>query len=54
MGRIIGWEDDAIQDAAKYPSFHGVKIKTTGNYLPVEEKKINGFIVCICQGSIYL
>lgn len=32
MGRIIGWNDDVIQDAAKYPSFHGAKIKTTGNY----------------------
>lgn len=32
MGRIIGWEDEIIQDAAKYPSFHGAKIKTTGNY----------------------
>lgn len=38
MGRIIGWDDDLIQDAAKYPSFHGAKIKTTGNYLP---EKIN-------------
>ncbi|MDX1937070.1 MAG: glycosyltransferase family 2 protein [Flavihumibacter sp.] len=33
MGRIEGWEDTIIQDGAKYPSFHGVKIKTTGNYL---------------------
>jgi GT2 family glycosyltransferase len=32
MGRIVGWDDDIIQDAAKYPSFHGVKIKTAGNY----------------------
>ncbi len=36
MGRIVGWEDEHIQDAAKYPSFHGAKIKTTGNYLPLE------------------
>lgn len=36
MGRIIGWDDDEIQDGAKYPSFHGAKIKTTGNYLPLE------------------
>ena len=36
MGRIIGWEDDEIQDGAKYPSFHGAKIKTTGNYLPAK------------------
>lgn len=33
MGRIIGWDDDKIQDGAKYPFFHGVKIKTSGNYL---------------------
>ena len=33
MGRIIGWDDEIIQDAAKYPSFHAAKIKTTGNYL---------------------
>jgi GT2 family glycosyltransferase len=32
MGRIVGWEDDNIQDAAKFPSFHGAKIKTSGNY----------------------
>lgn len=33
MGRIIGWDDEVIQDAAKFPSFHAAKIKTTGNYL---------------------
>ena len=33
MGRIIGWNDDTIQDGAKFPSYHGVKIKTTGNYI---------------------
>lgn len=32
MGRIVGWADEKIQDAAKYPSFHGAKIKTSGNY----------------------
>lgn len=32
MGRIVGWEDEVIQDAAKYPAFHGAKIKTSGNY----------------------
>ncbi len=36
MGRVIGWDNDIIQDAAKYPSFHGVKLKTSGNYLPDE------------------
>ncbi len=33
MGRIIGWDDDTIQDGAKHPFFQGVKIKTSGNYL---------------------
>lgn len=32
MGRIIGWDDDEIQDAAKYPALQGAKIKTSGNY----------------------
>ncbi len=32
MGRIIGWDDEVIQDAAKYPKFAGAKIKTSGNY----------------------
>jgi GT2 family glycosyltransferase len=36
MGRIVGWDDDTIQDGGKYPSFHGVKIKTSGNYYPIE------------------
>lgn len=33
MGRIIGWNDDKVQDGAKLPSFHGAKFKTSGNYL---------------------
>jgi GT2 family glycosyltransferase len=33
MGRIIGWEDEIIQDGAKYPVFQGAKIKTSTNYL---------------------
>lgn len=36
MGRIIGWDDEVIQDGGKYPSFHGTKIKTSGNYIPKE------------------
>jgi GT2 family glycosyltransferase len=39
MSRIVGWDDDIIQDGAKYPSFHGVKIKTSGNYIPLEPEK---------------
>ncbi len=37
MGRIVGWDDDVIQDGAKYPYFHGAKIKTSGNYLLKDE-----------------
>ncbi|RYD97151.1 MAG: glycosyltransferase family 2 protein [Sphingobacteriales bacterium] len=37
MGRIVGWEDDVVQEGAKYPYFHGVKIKTSGNYLLEDE-----------------
>jgi GT2 family glycosyltransferase len=36
MGRIIGWDNETIQDGGKYPSFHGLKIKTSGNYIPAE------------------
>ncbi len=42
MGRIVGWEDDVIQDGAKYPIFHGVKIKTSGNYLLEDEEEMKG------------
>lgn len=41
MGRIIGWDDEKIQDGAKYPFFHGVKIKTSGNYLLTDEAAMN-------------
>lgn len=37
MGRIIGWDDDKIQDGAKLPTYHGTKIKTSGNYLLEDE-----------------
>jgi GT2 family glycosyltransferase len=39
MGRIVGWDDEAIQDGGKYPSFHGVKIKTSGNYIPINSQE---------------
>lgn len=38
MGRIIGWDDDSIQDGGKYPTFHAAKIKTSGNYIPLQSK----------------
>lgn len=40
MGRIIGWDDDKIQDGAKYPSFHSAKIKTSRNYLLADENEM--------------
>lgn len=36
MTRIIGWQSDTIQDGGKLPSFHGTKIKTSGNYIPLD------------------
>ncbi len=38
MGRIIGWDDNSIQDGGKYPTFHAAKIKTSGNYIPLQSK----------------
>ena len=42
MGRIIGWHDEKTQDAARLPEFHGLKIKTSGNYLlfPMEDESL--------------
>ena len=39
MGRIIGWDNDKIQDGAKYPRYHGCKIKTKGNYISENPQK---------------
>lgn len=36
MGRMIGWDDDDIQDGGKYPYFELAKIKTSGNYVAVD------------------
>lgn len=33
MGTIIGWDDDIIQDTARFPEHHGAKLKTSCNYL---------------------
>ncbi|MEO7263884.1 MAG: glycosyltransferase [Ferruginibacter sp.] len=51
MGRIIGWNDDVIQDAAKYPGFHGAKIKTTGNYFPLEIKNDDMLLSMYLSGA---
>lgn len=36
MGKVIGWDDNKIQDGAKYPRFEGFKLKTSQNYLPAK------------------
>ena len=52
MGRIIGWDDEKIQDGAKYPFFHGVKIKTSGNYLLKDEAAMtNGLYSMYLSGA---
>jgi GT2 family glycosyltransferase len=38
MGRIIGWDNNHIQDGGKFPTIQGVKIKTSVNYVPFESK----------------
>lgn len=35
MGKIIGWNNDEVQDGGKYPSRQGFKIKTDRNFLPI-------------------
>lgn len=52
MGRIIGWNDETIQDGAKYPFFHGAKIKTSGNYLlKNKEEMSNGVYSMYISGA---
>ncbi|MDT8287081.1 MAG: glycosyltransferase, partial [Elusimicrobiales bacterium] len=34
MGRIIGMDDDVIQDSAKYPAWNGLQVDGSANYLP--------------------
>ena len=51
MGRIIGWNDDAIQDAAKYPRFAGAKIKTTGNYYASTPKQTDWLYSMYLSGA---
>ncbi len=62
MGRILGWDDDVIQDAAKYPSFHGVKIKTSRNYYleqPAAEDRLysmylSGANALVCRDKLLM
>ena len=47
MGRIVGWNDDNIQDGAKYPSFHHAKIKTSVNYILEDKSEMCGGLLTI-------
>ena len=52
MGRIIGWDDEHIQDAAKYPKMQGSKIKTNGNYyLKNEDDMKDGIFTTYLSGA---
>jgi GT2 family glycosyltransferase len=52
MGRIVGWEDEIVQDGAKFPSFHGAKIKTARNYLCSDESFMqNGLLSMYLSGA---
>ncbi len=51
MGRIIGWDDNIIQDGGKYPSFHGTKIKTSGNYVPLFPKADDRLLTMYLSGA---
>lgn len=52
MGKIIGWEDNTIQDGAKYPSFHYAKIKTSVNYILENEADMNeGLLTVYLSGA---
>lgn len=35
-GRMIGWEDDKLQEGGKYPVLQGAKIKTAYDFIPVD------------------
>lgn len=45
MGKIIGWNDDKVQDAARLPFYQGMKIKTSANYMlaPMEKQSLYTF-----------
>ena len=51
MGRIVGWNDGKIQDGGKYPSFHGLKIKTSGNYIPATNEPIQWLYSMYLSGA---
>ncbi len=48
-GRIIGWNNDEITDAAKFPIMHGTKLKTSTNYMMTNKEDMQNGIY-----SLYL
>lgn len=52
MGRIIGWDDEVIQDGAKFPVKHGSKIKTSENFVLADEQLMkNGLFTMYVSGA---
>lgn len=51
MGRIIGWDNNEIQDGGKYPSYHGTKIKTSGNFIPLNNSENEKFYSFYLSGA---
>jgi GT2 family glycosyltransferase len=51
MGRIIGWDDEIIQDGAKFPRMQGMKIKTSGNYLLEDMSNAGGLPTAYLSGA---
>lgn len=40
-GQTLGWHDNHVQDAGKFPIWHGFKLKFSNNYLPPSDNKPN-------------
>ncbi|MBX2914253.1 MAG: glycosyltransferase [Cyclobacteriaceae bacterium] len=51
MGRIINWDNEGIQDGAKFPSFRWTKIKTFSNYLQRKPEVKTGLYTMYLSGA---
>jgi len=45
-GRMVGWEDEEVQDGGKYPVFQGAKIKTSYDFIPVSSETSEHGLPC--------
>lgn len=45
-GRMVGWEDEEVQDGGKYPVFQGAKIKTSYDFIPVTSETSEHGLPC--------